>query len=131
MSFYAPFSHIFAGAAIMGALACGAAAQAALPRGPSIASNYLGHGRFEDLPADLRAHMDVQPLAQGFLDVAKPPYSAARDGRTDATAAIQRAIDDAYRHRFSVFFPEGVYLVSSTLRCVKPNSPRTFPKKNR
>jgi hypothetical protein len=43
-------------------------------------------------------------------------HSNANDGQTDATAAIQQAIDDhsidLYR-RFTIYFPAGVYLVSS------------------
>lgn len=39
------------------------------------------------------------------------------DGVTDATAAIQQAIDDAKANYLAVFFPAGTYIISDTLRC--------------
>jgi hypothetical protein len=38
-------------------------------------------------------------------------------GRTDATAAIQRAVNDARDAGLVCFFPEGTYLVSDTISC--------------
>jgi branched-chain amino acid transport system substrate-binding protein len=34
------------------------------------------------------------PADAGVIDVTQPPYNARRDGRTDDTAAIQKALDD-------------------------------------
>lgn len=56
------------------------------------------------------------PRATGFIDVRRPPYSAAGDGQTDDTAALQRAIDDWQgRHRV-LYFPPGTYRLTGSLR---------------
>jgi hypothetical protein len=51
----------------------------------------------------------------GFVDVTKAPYFAKGDGKTDDTAAIQRAIEDTVAKEI-LYFPAGTYLVSNTLR---------------
>jgi hypothetical protein len=56
-------------------------------------------------------------LQLGCLDVTAAPYRADPTGRTDATAAIQRAVNDARDHGLVCFFPEGTYLVSDTISC--------------
>ncbi len=69
--------------------------------------------------ADLPSGVDpANTLLQlGCLDVTAPPYRADPSGRTDATAAIQRAVNDARDHGLVCFFPEGTYLVSDTISC--------------
>ena len=60
-----------------------------------------------------------QPLADlGFVDVTAAPFAADQTGRTDSTAALQRAILFAREHQMAVFFPVGEYLVSDTLECL-------------
>ena len=48
-----------------------------------------------------------QPYEKGFIDVTKAPYGAAGDGVTDDSAAIQQAVNDAYRLNLVAFFPAG------------------------
>ena len=60
------------------------------------------------------------PPHANVVDVTRPPYSAVGDGKTDATQALQQALNENVgRHRV-LFFPKGTYLVSATL---------TWPKK--
>ena len=49
------------------------------------------------------------PQSKNRLDITKPPYSAAGDGKTPCTSAIQRAIDDCTR-KDCVYIPKGVFL---------------------
>jgi hypothetical protein len=56
-------------------------------------------------------------LQLGCLDVTQAPYLADSAGRTDATQAIQRAVNDARDFGLVCFFPEGTYLVSDTISC--------------
>jgi len=58
----------------------------------------------------------VFPVDSGVVDVSKAPYNAKGDGRTDDTAAIQRAIDDHPNANNIIYLPEGTYLISDTLR---------------
>ena len=58
----------------------------------------------------------VYPADMGFVDVTKAPYFAKGDGRTDDTAAIQRALDDHPRQGAIVYLPNGVYRISRQLR---------------
>jgi len=60
------------------------------------------------------------PADSGIVDVSRAPYSAARDGKTDDTAVIQRAIYDHIQQEshgasYTLYFPAGTYLVSKTL----------------
>jgi hypothetical protein len=58
------------------------------------------------------------PLLQlGLLDITKAPYLADPSGHTDATRAIQRAVNDARDHDLVCFVPEGTYLISDTISC--------------
>ncbi len=56
----------------------------------------------------------------GCLDVTKAPYLADAGGMRDATAAIQRAVNDARDHQLVCFFPSGTYLISDTISCEQP-----------
>ena len=58
----------------------------------------------------------VFPADAGVVDVTAPPYGAKGDGRTDDTAAIQRALDDYPSRGAIIYLPNGVYLVGDTLR---------------
>lgn len=64
------------------------------------------------------------PVSDHVVDVTRPPYSAAGDGKTDDTEALQRALEDHVgRHRI-LYFPKGVYLVAKTLRWPKTSGGR-------
>lgn len=56
------------------------------------------------------------PADAGVVDVTRPPYHAKGDGATDATAALQRALDDHPARNRILYLPDGVYLISDTLR---------------
>ncbi|MEI8291371.1 MAG: glycosyl hydrolase family 28-related protein [Verrucomicrobiota bacterium] len=69
--------------------------------------------------------------AMGFVDVTAAPFNADATGKTDATAAIQKAIFAAREHQMVLFFPVGVYRVSDTLRCPHGNCDPADTKKFR
>ena len=56
------------------------------------------------------------PQDSGVVNVALPPYNAKGDGRTDDTAAIQKALDDNTDKGAILYLPNGLYRVSDTLR---------------
>ena len=60
-------------------------------------------------------NIDYPPDA-GVIDVTRPPYNARGDGKTDDTAALQKALDDYPGRNAILYVPNGVYLISSTLR---------------
>jgi len=66
----------------------------------------------------VRRYADPRLASLGFLDVTQAPYRADPTGRTDSTAAIQRAINDARDARLVCFLPPGRYLVSDTIQGV-------------
>ena len=58
----------------------------------------------------------IYPADAGIVDVTKAPYNAKGDGVTDDTAAIQKAFSDYPERNAIIYLPNGVYLVSGTLR---------------
>jgi hypothetical protein len=58
----------------------------------------------------------VFPPDAGIVDVTRAPYLAPRDGKADATAAIQRALDDHPNSGAIIYLPHGTYLITNTLR---------------
>ncbi|MGQ9914152.1 MAG: glycosyl hydrolase family 28-related protein [Thermogutta sp.] len=65
-----------------------------------------------------REDLGNRPLADlGFLDVTAAPFHADPTGRTDATDAIQAAVDFARENQLVCYFPTGDYLVSDTIVC--------------
>ena len=58
----------------------------------------------------------VFPPDAGVVDVTQPPYHAKGDGRTDDTAAIQQALEDYPNKQAIIYLPNGIYLLSATLR---------------
>ena len=68
--------------------------------------------------AAIARYEDRQLTSLGFLDVTKPPYNADGSGTTDATAAIQQAINDARDAQLVCWLPAGRYLVSDTIHGV-------------
>jgi len=62
------------------------------------------------------------PACASVVDVTKPPYNAKGDGRTDDTDAIQKALADTMGVHKILYFPNGTYLISKTLRHSKKNS---------
>ncbi len=69
----------------------------------------------------LSAVADPKPagrsLPPGLLDVTQSPYFADATGATDATDAIQRAVNAARDQGQVCFFPSGTYLISDTISC--------------
>jgi hypothetical protein len=62
----------------------------------------------------------VFPAAANIIDVSQSPYSADRTGKTDVSATLSRAVNDAINNfnswspRF-VYLPNGTYLVKNTI----------------
>ena len=67
------------------------------------------------LPAAARAENIVYPADANVVDVSRPPYNAPRDGRGDATGAIQQALNAVTGKRRLLYFPNGTYLLTKTL----------------
>jgi len=63
------------------------------------------------------------PEAAGVPDITKPPYNARGDGKTDDTAAFQQALKDGHA---LIYIPEGVYVISDTLRWGKGQKRQTL-----
>lgn len=55
------------------------------------------------------------PKCAHVIDVTQPPYHATGDGKTDDTAAIQKALDDVMGQHKILYLPNGTYLISKTL----------------
>ena len=62
------------------------------------------------------------PACAAVIDITKPPYNAKGDGRTDDSDAIQKALTDTMGAHKILYFPNGTYLVSRTLRYTKKDS---------
>ncbi len=58
----------------------------------------------------------VFPTDAGIVDVTRPPYNAVPNDDKDDTQAIQRALADHPNQGAIIYLPNGVYLVSDTLR---------------
>lgn len=56
------------------------------------------------------------PADAGVVDVSRPPYNAVGDGRTDVTAILQKALSDHPNRGAIIWLPNGVYLISDTLK---------------
>ena len=62
------------------------------------------------------AHAENVVYPPGTIrDVTAAPYHADRTGSTDATAALQRAIDDNVDRNRALYVPNGTYLISDEL----------------
>jgi len=55
------------------------------------------------------------PSHVAVVDVTKPPYLARGDGKTDNTLTLQQAFNENVGKHKILYFPPGVYLISSTL----------------
>ena len=62
------------------------------------------------------------PICSSVINIKLPPYNAKGDGRSDDTEAIQRAVDDLMGQHRILYFPEGEYLISKTIRWSKKHS---------
>jgi len=62
------------------------------------------------------------PSCVAVVDVTKPPYNAKGDGQTDDTDTLQKALTDTMGAHKILYFPNGTYLVSRTLRYTKKDS---------
>ena len=62
----------------------------------------------------------VYPANAGVLNVRDAKYGAKGDGVTDDTAAIQKALTEGLYSHHVVYVPNGVYLVSDTLKWQNP-----------
>lgn len=61
------------------------------------------------------AEVQRYPAHANVVDVTRPPYSAAADGVTDVSDALQRALNENVGRGRVVYFPKGTYLLSRTL----------------
>ena len=87
-------------------------------RTPEVSSSQNGT---PDRVARLKADR-LFPASNFLVDVTKVPYGAKGDGKTDDTAAIQRAINDVMGLHKVLYFPNGTYLLTKTLQWTNKNS---------
>ncbi|MGQ9588772.1 MAG: glycosyl hydrolase family 28-related protein, partial [Planctomycetota bacterium] len=71
----------------------------------------------------------VFPDDAGIVDVTKPPYRAKGDGVADDTEAIQRALADHPNRGAIIYLPNGIYLVSDTIRWPSGGNPGSEAKR--
>lgn len=64
----------------------------------------------------------LYPECDAVVNVTHAPYFAKGDGVTDDTDAIQRALRDVMGLHKLLYFPNGTYLVSKTLKWSKQNA---------
>lgn len=85
--------------------------------GEARAAGMRGYINFpiEKMPAAIRNGQGLKLLEAGYLDITKAPYSADPTGKTDAAAALQQAIDDAYEMSLVVYVPQGTYLLGKPI----------------
>jgi hypothetical protein len=68
---------------------------------------------------NLIAQDKIYPRAANVINVKSQVYGAKGDGVTDDTYAIQKAIDENPANDAIIYFPEGIYIVSNTLKWFK------------
>lgn len=56
------------------------------------------------------------PADAGVIDITKPPYNADSSGVVDATAAINKALNDYASQDRIFYFPKGTYIISGVLQ---------------
>ena len=62
---------------------------------------------------------NMSPDKDGILDVTMPPFEADSSGVTDATVALQSAIDFARHNYLSIWLPAGEYKVTASLQALQ------------
>jgi hypothetical protein len=67
-------------------------------------------------PGCSRTNDPLAAARSGLLDITASPYSADPGGKTDCTAVLQKALNDAEENGMAVYLPVGRYLVSDTLQ---------------
>jgi hypothetical protein len=79
----------------------------------------LGKVRFVKSTAATKAVAANKALSvpgdMGYVDVTAPPYLARGDGKTDDTAALQRAVTECQGSGKVLWLPPGTYLVSDAI----------------
>ena len=58
----------------------------------------------------------IFPADAGLIDVTKAPYGAKGDGVSDDTGPLQKALLDHVNQNAMIYLPNGVYLISDTLK---------------
>lgn len=92
----------------------------ALPGGAN-AANYVSASDWNGLVSYLSGSG-----ADGTINVKAAPYNAVGDGTTDDTTAVQAAIDAATTANGLVYFPTGIYKITSTLTYTRTDTGHTI-----
>ena len=107
--------------ALMFSLGLTAFPTAAISQKPQYARpRYLHRPLGQSLPG---AENILYPADAGVVDVTKAPYFAKGDGKSDDTAAIQKALDDHPSQGAIIYLPNGIYLISDTLHWPHGSNP--------